>query len=133
MRVESFIYLMTVSYKRYLSLSLRSSILVTTIVGLILTVNPIAGCAAKSTLTAQPGFQEEKQSMPVEQLVEKAGTLYNDYLEKGLTPKNAVMKVSDYLKSDQNIKEATVTGSNSIKVLFKDGNDLLILLGQSRM
>ncbi len=133
MKVEPFIYLMTVSPQRYPSVSLRGSIFITILLGLILMLNPIAGCAVESNLTAQPGIQKEKQNMSVEQLVAKAETLYNGYLEKGLTPEDAAKKVSDYLKSQQNIKEATLTGSSSIKVLFKDGNDLLILLGQKRM
>jgi hypothetical protein len=45
----------------------------------------------------------------------------------------ATEKTASYLRGLKEVREATVRGSDSILVIFKDGNELLLMLGKNRL
>ncbi len=82
------------------------------------------------------GCQEKEMGlndMTIEQISSEANTKYAEAIENGVTKEKAMDTVIDFLKEQKNVKEIKVTGSDTIRIFFTDGNDLLLFLGKNRM
>lgn len=71
--------------------------------------------------------------LSVEEIANQASALYDQSLEQGGSKEDAIKEVVHFLKSQGNVSDAKATGSDSVRVYFKDGNDLLLLLGKNRL
>jgi CRISPR/Cas system-associated protein endoribonuclease Cas2 len=71
--------------------------------------------------------------MTVEEIAREAYTIYERVLKDGNSKEQAVNKVGEFLRAQKNISLVVITGSDTIKVIFTDGNDLLMLLGRERL
>ena len=73
------------------------------------------------------------QPMTVEVMTREAYTIYQRALKDGKSKEQAVNKTAEFLRAQKNVSLVIVTGSDTIKVIFTDGNDLLMLLGRERL
>ncbi len=88
-------------------------------------------CAADSG-TMDPGTFQEQVSPEV--LVTEAEAKYTEYLAShGGDRRAATEKTAAYLRTLSGVKEVTVRGSDSLFVLLRDGNELLLMLGRNRL
>jgi hypothetical protein len=88
-------------------------------------------CASQSAQTGTSTIGGETGG--VEEIANRASILYDQSIEQGRTKEDAVQGVVGFLKSQGTVRDAKATGSNSVRVYFKDGNDLLLLLGKNRL
>lgn len=75
----------------------------------------------------------DEKSMTIEEIAKKANVIYGDQLRAGENKEMAVKKVVEFLQSRKNVKEVKVIGSQTLRVFFTDGNDLLMMLGKDRI
>jgi hypothetical protein len=93
-------------------------------------------CAFQSAQTDTRAISRETggtKLLGVEEIASRASSLYNQSLEQGRSKEDAVRDVVRFLKSQGCVTDAEVMGSDSVRVYFKDGNDLLLLLGKNRL
>lgn len=104
---------------------------------LVLLVGMIAlGCASQPAQTDDRAAGREMGGgkMPsVEEIANRANVVYGQSLEQGRSKEDAVQEVIRFLKSQESVDDAKVMGSDSVRVYFKDGNDLLLMLGKNRL
>lgn len=104
------------------------------------------GCAVKGHIMEYPQKAETAQIeqvpdmymtkdklMTVEEMIHEAHAIYQGALKDGKSKEQAVNKAAEFLRAQKNVSLVVVTGSDTIKVIFTDGNDLLILLGRERL
>jgi hypothetical protein len=90
-----------------------------------------AACAAEPEKMAA-GKSQEQVSPDV--LVAQAEAKYAEYLKvHGGDRMMATEKTAAYLRSLSGVKEVTVRGSDSLFVILRDGNELLLMLGRNRL
>ncbi|MDD2335227.1 MAG: hypothetical protein PHD01_01465 [Geobacteraceae bacterium] len=90
-----------------------------------------AACAAESD-NMSAGTSREQLSPQV--LVEQAEAKYAEYLQaNGGDRMAATEKTAVYLRSLSSVKEVTVRGSDSLFLIMRDGNELLLMLGRNRL
>ena len=94
-------------------------------IGLILIIFLAAlGCQKK---------QMELNAMTIEQIAAEANTKYAAAIKNSSQKEKAMDIAVDFLKQQKNVKDIQVTGSDTVRIFFTDGNDLLLLLGKDRM
>jgi L-lysine 2,3-aminomutase len=59
--------------------------------------------------------------------------MFDEAVRAGLAREAARDRVVEFLKAQKNVKEVRITGSDSLRVFFADGNDLLMMLGKERL
>ena len=90
-----------------------------------------AACVAESGRMDKGTSQEE---VSPEVLVQKAEAKFAEYLAlHGGDRMVATEKTADYLRSLPGVKNVTVRGSDSLFVILRDGNELLLMLGRNRL
>ncbi|HOP39447.1 MAG TPA: hypothetical protein PLI53_00235 [Geobacteraceae bacterium] len=91
----------------------------------------VAACAAASA--TKTGARSDEQLSP-EVLVEQAEAKYAEYLAAHDGDRSAATeKTAGYLRGLPEVKEVTVRGSDSLFVIMRDGNELLLMLGKDRL
>jgi len=75
----------------------------------------------------------ESNAMTIEQIAAEANTKYSMAIENNIPEEKAMDTVVDFLKKQKNVKDIQITGKDTIRIFFTDGNDLLLLLGKNRM
>jgi cell division protein FtsI/penicillin-binding protein 2 len=94
-------------------------------IGLILIICiVILGCQAK---------QMELNTMTIEQIAAEANNRYAMAIKNSMDKEKAMDTVVDFLKEQKNVKDIQITGKDTVRIFFTDGNDLLLLLGKDRM
>jgi hypothetical protein len=88
--------------------------------------------ATTDSSQTSPGDGSVK-TMSVEELSNRAQVMFNQSVKDGRSREDAVQEVAAFLKSQPNVSDVRVTGSDTIRVFFRDGNDILLLLGQDRL
>ncbi|MGA7827411.1 MAG: hypothetical protein WCA04_07120 [Geobacteraceae bacterium] len=90
-----------------------------------------AACAVESDKVSAGTSLEQKSP---EVLVAKAEAKYAEYLQaNGGDRMAATQKTAVYLRSLSSVKEVTVRGSDSLFLIMRDGNELLLMLGRKRL
>ncbi|MBN2514433.1 MAG: hypothetical protein JXC33_00200 [Deltaproteobacteria bacterium] len=88
-------------------------------------------CTAESGKMDPGTFQEQ---ISPEALVAEAEVKYAEYLAShGGDRRVATEKTAAYLRNLPGVKEITVRGSDSLLVILRDGNELLLMLGRNRL
>jgi hypothetical protein len=59
--------------------------------------------------------------------------MFDEAVRAGLAREAARDRVVEFLKGQRNVKEVRITGSDTLRVFFTDGNDLLMMLGKERL
>lgn len=97
---------------------------------LLASATGVAGTEGNEPRTADTLHQQ----LTAETLVLEAEAKYAEYLgAQGGSRKKATEQTAVYLKTRPGIQEVTVRGSDSLMVLFTDGNALLLMLGTNRL
>ena len=104
------------------------------------------GCTVKKHIMEYPSKTEIVQDtqttgkpmmndkpMTVEEMTREAHSLYQSALKDSKSKEQAVNKAAEFLRAQKNVSLVIVTGSDTIKVIFTDGNDLLMFLGRERL
>jgi hypothetical protein len=77
--------------------------------------------------------RSDEQLTP-ERLIERAEAKYAEYLTAYDGNRSAATeKTAEHLRGLSGVKTVTVRGSDSLFVIMKDGNELLIMLGKNRL
>lgn len=76
---------------------------------------------------------EMKQEMTVEEMSHQVQVKYAEAIGLGLSKEKARDRVVAFLQSLKNIKVVKATGSDTLQVIFTDGNELLLMLGKDRL
>jgi hypothetical protein len=96
----------------------------------------IAGFASCSMKSRSGGGSFTKTSterqLTVEEMSQEAEAMYQRSFAEGRSKDLAVLEAADYLRRQKNVAEVKVLGSDSLRVIFTDGNDLVMLLGRGR-
>jgi hypothetical protein len=91
----------------------------------------LSGCYSQHCSSAQrPSYHG---NMTVEEIAKEANALYGSLIQDGEPKEKAMGKMVEYLKAQKNVKDVKVTGSETVRVFFTDGSDLLLMLGRDRM
>lgn len=93
-------------------------------------------CASQSAQTDTRTTDYEAgagKMLSVEEIANRASVVYGQSLDQGRSKADAVQDVIGFLKSQGTVSDAKAMGSDSVRVYFRDGNDLLLLLGKNRL
>lgn len=75
-----------------------------------------------------------QRQMSPETLIAMADAKYAEYLSSYGGDRNAaVEKTAAYLRSQPDVKEVKVRGSDNLFVIFEDGSELFLMLGKNRL
>ncbi len=91
----------------------------------------LGGCASEAPFAKQ--VTQEQKIMTPEELTHDASARFNRARAEGAKKEEAVKRVVEFLKAQRNVKDVKVTGSDTLRVFFTDGNDLLLMLGRDRL
>jgi hypothetical protein len=70
--------------------------------------------------------------MTVEEMTEGANAAYDRALQEGQPRESAVIAAAEVFRSQESVASASVLGPDSLRVVFKDGNDLVVTLEKGR-
>lgn len=71
--------------------------------------------------------------LTVEEMTAEAQARYEQAVTVGLPDAQAVKEAVDFLRRQKNVALVKVQGKDALRVVFTDGNDLFILLGNDRL
>ena len=88
-----------------------------------------------------PGKQEEQgraaagpgQEITVTALIKEAHAAYDKAIENGKTKEEAAKVAADFLESKDIVKEVKITSADSIRVIFTNKEEALLMLGRGRL
>lgn len=97
----------------------------------------IGGCTSQLPGTAADSQQdmakEGVKTLSVGDLSERAQTMYGQALKAGRSKQDAALEVATFLMSQPNVRNAQITGSDTVRVFFENGDDIVLLLGKDRL
>ncbi|MBI5896608.1 MAG: hypothetical protein HZB24_11605 [Desulfobacterales bacterium] len=71
--------------------------------------------------------------MSVEEMTVEAQARYRRAVEAGWSKDRAVEEVARFLRDQKNVATVKVLGPDSVRVVFTDGNDLVMFLSKGRL
>jgi len=89
-------------------------------------------------ITCSQKTQDRAETKPgkeltMENLVKEAHARYDAAIEDGKTKEQAAQVVVGFLESQKNVKEIKVTSSDTIRVIFINNEEFVLLLGRGRL
>jgi len=69
----------------------------------------------------------------VEEMTKGANEAYGRALDEGQPKESAVIAAAEVFRNQEGVVSATVLGPDSLRIVFKDGSDLVVVLGKERM
>lgn len=89
-------------------------------------------------ITCSQKTQERTETKPdkeltMENLIKEAHSRYDTAITEGKTKEQAVKIVVEFLESQKSVKEIKVTSSDTLRVIFTNNEEVLLLLGRSRL
>ena len=98
----------------------------------------MSACRQATPASTSSPAPESDQTQPakeltVEEIVREAHTRYDAARQEGKTAEQAVQATVEFLKAQSKVKETQVTGSDTVRVTFTTGQQLLLMLGRERM
>lgn len=94
----------------------------------------ILACASQAPATDTSSAQNTGGKVySIEELSNQAQVLYNQSLKGKCSKEEAVQSVVKFLRAQTNVKDLRVTGTDTVRVFFKDGDDIILMLGRDRL
>lgn len=90
----------------------------------------ITTCSQETHMRAEAKPEKE---FTVESLIKEAHARYDAAIKEGKTKENAAQIVVGFLKSQKIVKEIKVASSDTIRVIFIDKEEVVLLLGRDRL
>lgn len=92
------------------------------------------GCMSKDrTGNERPAVMASDSQMSVEEMAGEAHARYRRAVEEGRSKDQAVEEVARFLRAQKNVAGVKVLGPDSVRVVFTDGNDLVMFLSKGRL
>ena len=91
-------------------------------------------CSLSACLLHVPeaGSEDKGKTMTVEEIARQGESVYEQALKEGSPKEKAMERVMEFVKAQKIVDSVSIAGPNTLKVIFKDGNDLYMLLGRDR-
>jgi hypothetical protein len=91
-------------------------------------------CCLPACLLHAPeaGSEMNGKTMTVEEIARHAESVYEQALKDGAPKQQALERVMEFVRAQEIVDTVSIAGPNTLKVIFKDGNDLYMLLGRER-
>jgi hypothetical protein len=82
--------------------------------------------------TPEAWLGHKGKNMTVEEIARKAESVYEQALKEGVPKEKALERSMEFVRAQEIVDSVSIAGPNTLKVIFKDGNDLYMLLGRNR-
>lgn len=80
----------------------------------------------------EAGAENKGKTMTVEEIARQAESVYEQALKEGASKEKALVRVMEFVRAQEIVDSVSIAGPKTLKVIFKDGNDLYMLLGRDR-